>query len=65
MTYQENHGHKYARLFRKVRAATLTSPDLAAEYDPAANVVYINADIYDELTEPERRKLYRFSTFEK
>lgn len=64
MTYQENHGHKYARLFRKVRGVRMTSPDIAAEYDPVANIVYINADIYDDLAEHERRKLYRFSTFE-
>jgi hypothetical protein len=53
--YQENNGHRWARLYRRVRAATMVDPTLAAEYDPDRNIVFINSEVFEQLT-PEQQK---------
>jgi hypothetical protein len=50
--------HQYARIYRRVRAATMIDPRALAEYDGARNIVYINVDIFDELPTHERSRVF-------
>jgi hypothetical protein len=60
----ENHGHKWARLYRRVRASRMTSPHVTAEYDRGRNIVYINQDRWEELSGLQQRQLLKPSAFE-
>jgi hypothetical protein len=62
--YLKNDGHKWARLYRRVRAATMVDPLLAAEYDPDRNIVFINSEVFEQLTPEQQREVYRPSTFQ-
>jgi len=55
--------HQYARIYRRVRAATMVDPRAIAEYDPDRNIVFINAQLFDELPSHEQAEVYRPSTF--
>jgi hypothetical protein len=55
--------HQYARIYRRVRAATMVDPRSVAEYDAVRNIVFINAERFDELPSHEQAEVYRPSTF--
>ncbi len=55
--------HQYARIYRRVRAATMVDPRTVAEYDAVRNIVFINAERFDELPSHEQAEVYRPSTF--
>jgi hypothetical protein len=50
--------HQYARIYRRVRAATMIDPRALAEFDAQRNIVYINIDIFDELPTHEQSRVY-------
>jgi len=55
--------HQYARIYRRVRAATMVDPGTIAEYVPDRNIVFINAVLFDQLPVHEQAEVYRPSTF--
>jgi len=50
--------HQYARIFRRVRAATMVDPRAIAEFDAERNIVYINFELFDDASLYEQNRVY-------
>jgi hypothetical protein len=64
VAYETNNGHRWARLYRRVSHRQMTKPTVVAEYDTVRNIIYINETLWDTLSESEKAKVWRYSTFE-
>jgi hypothetical protein len=56
MQYEENWGHKWARILRRVPSTKMPIRHALAHHDAVRNITFINADQWENLS-PEQQQI--------